>query len=224
MIELLNQSWGNAVSVNRAVHAVRAVLLFIALAVIACDARPQSAQPAGEAQGGNQPRARNESPAGAREPRAGGRSFVMSAGNVTVRRAGFDTLRIVEVKVKPGWRRRIEDDFDDSVGVEFHMGQRNLDFNAALENGRLSAEACREISPLSARPTIGNAATVALQRIGDEDLRVRVVKTSPGWHGRITDNNSEDVEVLVRSGQGRLEFDAQLDDGRFEGSLCRALP
>jgi hypothetical protein len=224
MIDLLNERGGNAVSTMQRVHVMPAVLLFLALAALACDARPQNQQPASEeARGDAQPGARDESPAGAPGPEARGRSFALPAGSVTIRRAGFDTLRIVDVELRRGWRRQIEDNFDESVGIEFFMGRRSLDFGASLENGRLFAETCREISPLSARPAIEDAATVALQRIGDDDLHVSVVRTSPGWVARIIDNNSDDVEVLVRSGQGRLEFDAQLDDGRLEGTICRAL-
>lgn len=209
--------------VDRVVHGLRAGLLLVALTLGACDARSPGSQPAaGEGQA-DRTGARSQDPAGATEPRARGRSFVLPAGNVTIRRAGFGTLRIVDVNVKPGWRRQIEENSDESVGIEFFMGGRRLDFDAELENGRLSAETCREISSLGARPTIEGAATVELQRVGDEDLRLRVVRTSPGWQARILENNSDDVELVLRSGQGRLVFDAQLDDGRLEGNICRTL-
>ena len=205
---------------------VLVTILSLALVVGACDPNSRSSQPAaGGEPASNQANAQNEGAPSAGNERnaAKGRSFATSAGTVTVRRAGFDTLRIVDVTAKSGWRRDVEDDLDESVAVEFFMGRRSLDFNAALENGRLIAEACRDISRLSARPAIGDAATVALRRIGDEDLRVSIVRTSRGWRGRITDNNSEDVEVVFSSGQGKLEFDAQLDDGRLEGTICRVL-
>jgi hypothetical protein len=201
-------------------------LLSLGLAVAACDApqvSPQSSAGTKRTRKQSAPQTK-KSPGGKNESGAKGQSFTVSAGSVTVRRVGFDTLRVVRVRVNSGWRRRIDSNFDDSVEVEFLKGPRNLDVKAALENGRMTAEACQTFARLSTRPTIGDAATVALQRIGDEDLHVSIVKTSPRWHARITDNNSDDVEVLFLSNQGKVTFEAQLDDGRLEGSTCKRLP
>jgi hypothetical protein len=212
---------------------------FVSLTLLAgaCDAPPDRSQPTTEtqtsrtaAQGKKSPDPKKQPAAQTKkssdpekQPAAKGRSFTFSAGRVTVRRVGFDSLRFVRVSANPGWRNQIDDDFDDSIGVEFFKRGRNLDFNAALDNGRLTAEACQNISRLSARPVIGEAAMVALQRIGDEDLHVSIVKTSPGWQARITDNNSEDVEVLFLSNGGEILFEAQLNDGLLEGSICKRL-
>lgn len=199
--------------------------LSVALTIGACDAPPDVSQPTAETrqttkQGAAQAK---QSPGTEKQNSSQGRSFTISAGKVTVRRAGFDTLRIVRVTANSGWRRQVEDNFDDSVGVEFLRGRQKVNFDATLENGRLRAESCADISRLSVRPAIGEAGIVALQRIGDEDLHVSIVNSSQGWQPRITDNNSEDIEVLFVSSKGRIEFDAQLDDGLLEGSICKTL-
>jgi hypothetical protein len=154
-----------------------------------------------------------------------GKSFTVPPGTVTVRRLGFDNLRIVGVKAQSGWRGRIDDNFDDDVQVVFRRGRQRVDFDAGLEDGRLRVESCEELSRLRTRPAIGGAGIVTLRRLGDEELHVSIVDSSPGWRPRVTDNNSEDIEVLFVpvSGKGRIEFDAQLDDGRLEGTICRAL-
>ena len=243
MIDLLRGAMGRnclvstGMSGRQGVPGLAVGLLSLALVVGACDA-PDSSQPTTERRTSKQAVAQTNKASGPKEqsaaepekssgPRkqsaAKGRSFTVSAGSVTVRRVGFDTLRFVRVSANPGWIKQVDDDFDDSIGVEFLKGGRNLDFTAALDNGRLTAESCQTSSRLNARPAIGDAATVALQRIGDEDLHVSIVKTSPGWHARITDNNSEDVEVLFLSNQGEILFEAQLDDGLLEGSICKRL-
>lgn len=199
--------------------------LAVALSFGACDTPPDTAQPAAESRQGSKPRSEpaKNSPGPKKQNTPEDKSFTISAGSVTVRRVGFDTLRIVRVTAKSPWRRHIEDNFEDSVGVEFLRPGRRVDFTAALENGRLKAESCEDISGLSTRPAIGDAGTVALQRIGDEDLHVSIVESRPGWRPRITDNNSGDIEVLFVSGKGRIEFDAQLDDGRLEGTICKTV-
>ena len=207
--------------------------LSAALSIGACDAPPDRSQPAEETslsrrQGDTQAKKQGDaqakkSPGTKKKDSSKQKSFTISAGSVTVERVGFDTLRIARVTANSGWRRHVEDDFDDNVGVEFLGRGRTVDFNASLENGRLQAESCVNISRLSDRPAIQEAGMVALQRIGDEDLHVSIVKSSQGWQPRITDNNSEDIEVLFVSGKGRIEFDAQLDDGRLEGSICEVL-
>jgi hypothetical protein len=199
--------------------------LAVALSFGACDKPPDTAQPAAETRQESKPRSEpaKNSPGPKKQNTPEDKSFTISAGSVTVRRVGFDTLRIVRVTAKSPWRRHIEDNFEDSVGVEFLRPGRLVDFTAALENGRLKAESCEDISRLSTRPAIGDAGTVALQRIGDEDLHVSIVESRPGWRPRITDNNSEDIEVLFVSGKGRIEFDAQLDDGRLEGTICKTV-
>jgi hypothetical protein len=199
--------------------------LSLALSIGACDDRPGSSQPRDETRPTNEQGAAQAKGSSGTEKQNSpkGRTFTISPGSVTVRRVGFETLRIVRVTAKSGWRRHVDDNFDESVGVEFLRGRQNVDFTAALEAGRLKAESCADISRLSARHPIGEAGMVALQRIGDEDLHVSIVNSSQGWQPRITDNNSEDIEVLFVSSKGRLEFDAQLDDGRLEGSICRAL-
>lgn len=199
----------------------------VALAIGACDAPPDRSQPVAETkqtidskQGSGQAK---ESSATKKETSSKERAFTISAGSVTVRRVGFDTLSVVRATANTGWRRHVDDNFDDSVGVEFQRRGQKVDFIASLENGRMKAESCANIPRLSARPSIGEAGMVALQRIADEELHVSIVKSSQGWQPRITDNNSEDIEVLFVSGKGRIEFDAQLDDGRLEGSICKAL-
>lgn len=195
----------------------------VALSIGACDAPPDESQPAAETRQTSKPGGEpaKNSPGTKKQNSPEDKSFTISAGSVTVRRVGFDTLRIVGVTAKSGWRRQIEDNFEDSVGVEFLRSGRRVDFTASLENGRLKAETCEDISALGTRPAIGEAGTVALQRIGDEDLHVSIVESGGGWRPRITDNNSGDIEVLFVSGEGRIEFDAQLDDGRLEGTICQ---
>ncbi len=239
MVALLSCSGGES-GVTRQLSASRhgrrngAVVgaLAVALSFGACDTPPDTAQPAAETRQESKPRSepaknspepKKNTPAEPKKNTPEDKSFTISAGSVTVRRVGFDTLRIVRVTAKSPWRRHIEDNFEDSVGVEFLRPGRLVDFTAALENGRLKAESCEDISRLSTRPAIGDAGTVALQRIGDEDLHVSIVESRPGWRPRITDNNSEDIEVLFVSGKGRIEFDAQLDDGRLEGTICKTV-
>jgi hypothetical protein len=196
----------------------------ISLAVGACDAWPNAAEPAVESRSANKRGAGQTQQSGAgQQPPPKGRSFTFSAGSVTLRRVGFDTLRVVSVRAKPGWRGRIDDNFDDSVGVEFFKGRGHVDFTAGLENGRLQAEACQDLSPVGARFQIGSTGAVTLRPLGDEDLHISGVSPISGWRARITDNNSEDVEVLFFSNTGKVEFDAQLDDGRLEGNFCRTL-
>ena len=232
MVALLSCSGGES-GVTRQLSAFRhgrrngAVVgaLAVALSLGACDTPPDTAQPAAETRQESKPRSEpaKNSPGPKKQNTPEDNSFTISAGSVTVRRVGFDTLRIVRVTAKSPWRRHIEDNFEDSVGVEFLRPGRLVDFTAALENGRLKAESCEDISRLSTRPAIGDAGTVALQRIGDEDLHVSIVESRPGWRPRITDNNSGDIEVLFVSGKGRIEFEAQLDDGRLEGTVCKTV-
>jgi hypothetical protein len=205
--------------------AIAVVLL--ALAGSACDAKPEATQPAATSQqpandqnGKSKPTKKkpNES---SQSPK--GQVFDSVGGKVTVRRAGFDALRIVAVDPNAGWRRRIDDNFDDSVGVDFFKGGRKLDVEVSIDNGRLRGEACEDLPRLSAQPSVADAGRLSISRVGDEDLHVSVAQTSRGWNARITDNNSEDIEVLFLSSRGRIDFDAELDDGRLTGTVCRSL-
>jgi hypothetical protein len=205
---------------------VLAVVL-LALAAGACDAKPEATQPAGTSQqpandqdGKRKPTKKKPSKSPT-SPK--GQVFASAGGKVTVRRAGFDTLRIVGVAPNAGWTRRIDDNFDDSVGVDFFKGGRKLDVEVSIDNGRLRGEACEDLPRLSAQPSVADAGRLSVSRVGDEDLHVSVVQTSQGWNARITDNNSEDIEVLFMSSRGRIDFDAELDDGRLTGTICRSL-
>jgi hypothetical protein len=206
--------------------AIAVVLL--TLAGSACDAKPEVTQPA----------ATNEQPANGQGDQDGqskptnrkkpnkppkGRVFSSAAGKITVRRAGFDALRIVEVEPNAGWTRRIDDNFDDSVGVDFFKQGRKLDVEVSIDSGRLRGEACEDLPRLSSQPSVADAGRLSITRVGDEDLHVSVVQTSGGWNARVTDNNSEDIEVLFVSSRGRIDFDAELDDGRLTGTVCRSL-
>lgn len=198
-------------------------LVFVAT-LGACDARPEGSAPAAETkptseEGGAPTKSSGEKKQGAPK----GTTFSISAGSLTVRRVGFDTLRIVGSTANTGWRRRKDDDFDDSVGIDLFKGRQSIDLDVSLDNGRMRAEACQDLPGLGSRPAVGQAGAVSITRIGDEDLHVSIERSSPGWRARITDNNSEDVEVLFVSKEGRIEFDADLDDGRLEGRLCRVL-
>ncbi|MFN2489305.1 MAG: hypothetical protein ABR529_06155 [Actinomycetota bacterium] len=151
------------------------------------------------------------------------KTFRVSGGKVTLRKVGFERLRISNVATSKGWRSRIDDNNDDSVGVDFFKAGRNLELTAELDVGRLRVEACEDVSQTGTDVTVAEAGTVTLQRLVDEDLRVARVTTRGAWRSRITDNNSEDVEVVFTSKSTRIDFDAQFDDGRIEASFCRTL-
>jgi hypothetical protein len=152
-----------------------------------------------------------------------GATFQFAAGNVLLRRAGFDRLRITKFTAKGGWRGRVDDNNDDSVDAIFFRGRRRMEFKAELDDGRLQVRACEDFVQIGGSFKIADAGTVTLQRMGDEDLRFARADATAGWHARITDNNSEDVEALFSSKNETIEFDAQTDNGRIEATICNRL-
>ena len=179
-------------------------------------AERQTRPAAGKNKGaGKRPAEKKSSPKGA--------TFQFAAGNVLLRRAGFDRLRISKITAKGGWRGRVDDNNDDSVDAIFFRGRRRMEFKAELDDGRLQVRACEDFVQIGGNFKIANAGTVTLQRIGDEDLRFARADATAGWHARITDNNSEDVEALFSSKNERVEFDAQTDNGRIEATICNRL-
>jgi hypothetical protein len=217
--------------------AARFALLVLAVAATlaaGCDERASDQTPTAQATKGNgaseqsspSPRARQESPAPS--PRANeqttqqGQVFRFAAGNVRLRRAGFDRLRILAFAAKRGWRGRIDDNNDDDVGVEFRKARREVDFRAELD-GRLEVEVCEEVAQRGATFGVGEAGRVSLQRVGDEELRVSGTSTNASWRQRVTDNFDDEVHVVFTSRRDRLDFDAQFDDGRYEATICSRL-
>jgi hypothetical protein len=210
------------------------VLAVAATLSAGCDERASDQTPTAQATKGKgtadqrlpSPTARRESPEPS--PRANeqtaqqGQVFRFAAGNVRLRRAGFDRLRILGFAAKRGWRGRIDDNNDDDVGVEFRKARRELDFKAELD-GRLEVEVCEDVAQRGATFRVGEAGRVSLQRVGDEELRVSGTSTNASWRHRVTDNFDDEIHVLFTSGRERLDIDAQFDDGRYEATICRRL-
>jgi hypothetical protein len=215
-------------------RAVLLVVTVVAIVAAGCDERAPDQAPTAQATNSDEtgnggspspsPRQRSPEPS----PRANeqtaqqGQVFRFAAGNVRLRRAGFERLRILGFAAKGGWRGRIDDNNDDDVGVEFRKARREVDFKAELD-GRLEVEVCEDVAQRGATFRVAEAGSVSLQRVGDDELRVSGRSTNGSWRHRVTDNFDDEVHVVFTSGRERLDFDAQFDDGRYEATICRRL-
>ena len=67
--------------------------------------------------------------------------------------------------------------------------------------------------------TVADAGTVVVTRDGDR-LVLGAVSPAAGWTSTVTDNDDSEIEVEFRMGADELDFQADLDDGRYEIEVC----
>ena len=52
-------------------------------------------------------------------------------------------------------------------------------------------------------------------------LQLGAVEAADGWTTRIADEDADSVEIEFVQGTLRYDLDIEIDDGRFEASICR---
>jgi hypothetical protein len=166
---------------------------------------------------------------------------VKDAGEIEIRRDG-DQFVLVEARPNAGWEIEVEDEDEDDVDegpdeedddedegdgsaieVTFTQGDRDVEFEAVLEDGRVVLEI--EETWHDAEPgtfTVGEAGTVEVRRDGDRLILVGVI-ANEGWdfeaeHEEDGDDEAseEEIEVTFTSGDREVEFEATIEDGELE--------
>jgi virulence-associated protein VagC len=165
---------------------------------------------------------------------------VRDAGEVEIERDG-DRLILIEARPNPGWELEAEDeedeededdeeeeeeededdDDDEEIEVTFVQGDREVEFEAEIDDGRLAIEieeTWRGIDPGSF--TVADAGEVEIRRDGDRLIMVGVI-ANEGWDFEVEHEDDEDdsgdtVEFSFVSGDREAEFEAKIEDGVLE--------
>jgi HSP20 family molecular chaperone IbpA len=164
---------------------------------------------------------------------------VRDAGDVEIEREG-DRLTLVEARPNEGWDIEDEyvvydevevaedgdsdeDDVDESdeagIEVTFTQGDREIEFEAEIIDGRLSIEieeTLRGVEPGSFQ--VGEAGDVEVRLDGDQLTLVGVI-ANEGWDFEAEhedDDAGDEIEVTFTSGDRSAEFEATIVDGVLE--------
>ena len=152
-------------------------------------------------------------------------------------------LDVLDVRTAAGWTQEVEVPSGREVEVHFRSGDRRIQFDAQLEDGAvrvrlrdLQGESETEtgsslVAPAPAPATVESASTGDSQSTfgaesevsaGDagsvvlvvgSQLEIARLHTSPGWVAEIEVSAGREVEVDFRSGDRRIQFNAELEDG-----------
>ena len=164
------------------------------------------------------------------------------AGTVTISSSG-STLAIVSVDPTAGWSEEIEVGSGGEVEADFRDGTRRIQFNAELEDGQIKVRVREGAddngsgstvttvatdSPAPASSTlsaaigaettmyqVGVAGTVTISSSGST-LAIVSVDPAAGWSEEIEVGSGGEVEADFRDGNGRVQFNAELEDGQIE--------
>ena len=167
-----------------------------------------------------------------------GRFTAGEAGQVTVIRtdAGLD---LKDVAAAAGWLHEVEQDSGFELEVKFFANGRRIDLELELEGVSIrvrvrdglddelapdDAEETSTTSTTTAPPTdpapvtvhtAGEAGTVTVA-FDDGVLVVADVQPNAGWVFDVEERRGDEVEVKFRSGLRRIDFKAELEDGRIQ--------
>ncbi len=167
---------------------------------------------------------------------------VNGAGEVEIRR-DENQLVLVEARPNAGWEIEIEDEEngdgsaddvedDDEEGhteedesaieVTFSQGDREVEFEAAIVDGRVAIEVEETWHDAAAGTfTVGEAGTVEVRRDGDRLILVGVI-ANEGWdfeaeREEVDDEaTEEEVEVTFTRDDREVEFEAMIENGELE--------
>lgn len=67
----------------------------------------------------------------------------------------------------------------------------------------------------------GDAGSATVVRVGPRGLELRSVDAAAGWTAHVDDQDGDSVEVTFRQGPVRYDLDIEIDDGAFQGTVCR---
>jgi hypothetical protein len=169
---------------------------------------------------------------------------VKDAGEVEIRRDG-NQLVLIEARPSAGWEIDVEDEDEgdedsdveaedeegddegdgSAIEVAFTQDNREVEFEAALEDGRVAVEIEETWHDAEAGTfTVGEAGTVEVRRDGDRLILVGVI-ANEGWNfeaereeneGEDEETSEEEIEVTFTSGNREVEFEATIEDGELE--------
>jgi virulence-associated protein VagC len=167
---------------------------------------------------------------------------VRDAGEVEIERDG-DRLILIGARPNPGWELEAEDEEDDEdeddeeeeedeeleegdeddeeIEVTFVQGDREVEFEAEIDDGRLAIEIEETWHGVEAGSyTVADAGEVEIRRDGDRLIMVGVI-ANEGWDFEVEHEDGEDdsgdtVEVSFVSGDREAEFEAKIEDGVLE--------
>jgi len=168
---------------------------------------------------------------------------VGDAGTVTVSSDGI-SLSIVAVGTNEGWTEEVEASAGREVEADFRHGATRIQFNAELEDGEIkvrvreratdsddagttSTTTPDETSTTTSIPSDDSATATATFTFdagagghvkvtsNGSSLTVVTADAAAGWSEEIEVSSGPEVEVDFRSGDRRIQFKAELEDGEI---------
>ncbi|WP_166352936.1 hypothetical protein [Phytoactinopolyspora limicola] len=125
-------------------------------------------------------------------------------------------LVLVDVEAVDGWRSSVDEDSSDEIEVDFKQGNVDIDVEIELDDGRLEIDVDTDID--RADPGVyelGQAGSMEFT-VDNGRLVLRDVVVADGWSLRMDEEDSDEIEFTLSSGNERWRVEIELDDGAVE--------
>lgn len=127
-----------------------------------------------------------------------------------------DGLVLLDVREASGWTARVDEEDADELEVEFRSGNVTRTIEVEIDDGRLEIDIDTDIEPADPGTyDVGAAGSFTFERDGDR-LRLLDVSPASGWDVRVDEEDDDEIEFVVTSGNQRWKVEIELDDGEVE--------